>query len=123
MLTQLIHDVYCKLNRLCCSSPVTHQPQPPRRSLPGKGTLKRELLEKISCMQNPPWEPPSREDGEDEAMELHRLHFTKHLTSSFENCSLHQRKTATPSGSDLLMLIASDLCDMMMMETTATMAG
>lgn len=116
MLERLLVGVYSKLNRTCCNASVTYQPQPPRRRLPDKAKLKRDVLEQVSGMPNPPWEPPSRDDGLDEANELHRIHVQKHLIASLDSVNLHNRTEAVSEGSLLLMAMAEDIFDMVVME-------
>lgn len=117
MLERMLLDVYCKLNRAQHGNDMRYMPHPPHRRLPSKQRLKEDLLKQVSCMLNPPWEPPSREDGGDVALELHRNHMTKHLSSSLESCSLHSRATAISDSSHLLILVANDIFDMMVMDT------
>lgn len=116
MLSRLIHEEYSKLNRVGYSNYATYQPQPQRKGLPSKQDMRHHLLDKIACMHNPPWEPPSREDGAEEAMELYRIHFTKHLTASMESCRLHAQKEAISAGSEVLAQIADDMCTKMLWE-------
>jgi hypothetical protein len=117
MLECMLHDVYAMLNRRKSTACLMYQPEPPRRRLPEKEKLKCELLGKISSHGNLPYEPPQREGGGDEAIELHRCHLTKHLAASLESCSLRSRKTLVSDGSKLLMAIADDLFDLLTMET------
>lgn len=116
MLSRLIHEEYSLLNRVSYSNYATYQPQPQRKALPSKQDMRHHLLDKIACMHNPPWEPPSREDGAEEAMELYRIHFTKHLTASMESCRLHAQKEAISAGSEVLAQIADDMCTKMLWE-------
>jgi hypothetical protein len=120
MLDCMLLDVYAKLNRIRTSPSITYLPHPPRKRLPDKDKLRYEILQKVSSMPNPPWEPPSREDGGDEAIELHRIHVNKYLSASLESCSLHSRTTATSEATQLLMTVAGDLMDMLTMEVVDT---
>lgn len=120
MLDRLLLDVYARLNRTSNSAPISYLPQPPHRKLPDKEKLKSELLGKVSCMSNPPWEPACREDGGAEEVEKHRCHANSQLALSLESCSLHSKTTAVSDGSKLLMAVASELVDMLCMETAAS---
>ena len=54
-------------------------------------------------------------------MEIHRSHFTKHLTASMESCRLHAQKEAICVGSEVLAEIADQMCTKMLWEAVGAL--
>lgn len=116
MLERMLVEAYSKLNRIRCTTAVTYQPQPPRKRLPDKEQLKHDVLRQVSGMPNPPWEPAARDHGDDEEMQVHHMHGHNSRVASLQAVQLHHHSEAVSEGSSLLMAVAEDLFDKLLME-------